>query len=395
MLERERTAMKTMLAAICCLAAIAAHAADPEVKAPYAVLMDYDSGKVLYEKNANAAVPPSSMSKILTVYRIFELVKSGRYTLDSEFTVGPEAWRKAKSMNANSGSTMFLESGERVRLEDLIRGIIVNSGNDATVVAAENISGSEAAFVSELNGLAGRLGLGNTTVMNASGWYDREHVMSALDLARLTRAVIADFPEYYRYFGEKEFLYKKDLTGNKDNRNKLLWIMPDSDGLKTGHTAQFGYGLAASAKRGGRRLVSVVNGIKDASGNYGRFSDSKSLLEWGFREFSNLIYFDEGERVLDVPVWFGARSSVPAGAGGKIVITNRLGRNPNVELRATYASPVPAPVSKGDLLGRLELYVDGARAAQYDLTALEDVRSSNFFVRIFQNLKQIILKVVG
>ncbi|MDR1476663.1 MAG: D-alanyl-D-alanine carboxypeptidase [Rickettsiales bacterium] len=370
-------------------------AADPELKAPYAILVDYDSGKVLYEKNANVAVPPSSMSKILTVYRIFELLRDGAYTLDSEFTVGPEAWKKAKSMNASSGSTMFLESGERVRLEDLIRGIIVNSGNDATVVAAENISGSEAAFVSDLNALAGRLGLKSAVVSNASGWYDKEHLMSARDLASLSSAIIADFPQYYHYFAEKEFLYKKDLTGNKDNRNKLLWIMPESDGLKTGHTAQFGYGLAASAKRGERRLVSVVNGLKDANGNFGRFSESKALLEWGFREFSNLVYFDDGAKALDVPVWFGARSSVPAGASRKVVITNRRGAAADVELRATYDSPAPAPVSRGDRLGRLELYIDGARAAEYDLVALEDVRRSNFFVRIFQNMKQIILRMVG
>ena len=185
------------------------------------------------------------------------------------------------------------------------------------------------------------------------------------------------------------------MTGNKDNRNKLLWIMPESDGLKTGHTAQFGYGLAASAKRGDRRLVSIVNGLKDPNGNFGRFSESKLLLEWGFREFSNLVYFDEGGKVIDVPVWFGALSSVPAGADRKVVITNRRGAAADVELRATYDSPVPAPVSKGDSLGRLELYIDGARAAEYDLVALEDVRSSNFFVRIFQNLKQIILRMVG
>ena len=369
-------------------------ASEPDLKAPYSILIDFDSGKTLYEKNADIPVPPSSMSKLMTIYYTFEKLKEGKYTLDTEFTVGPEAWKKAKSMNANDGSTMFLEENERVRIEDLIRGIIVNSGNDATIVIAENISGSEDNFVRELNQLANRLGLKNTTLANASGWYAPNHLMSTRDLSILVRRIISDFPEYYHYFSQKEFLYKQDLTGNKDNRNKLLWIMPDSDGLKTGHTKQGGYALASSAKRGNRRLISVVNGIKGNNASYGRFSDSKALLEWGFREFSNLVYYGPYEKILDIPVWFGKHETIPAGVKGRLLVTSRRGENPNIELRATYNSPIPAPVKKGDIIGKLSLYEDGTKTGDYDLIALEDMRKISFIGRIFRNIQQIILHIV-
>ncbi|MCR5506711.1 MAG: D-alanyl-D-alanine carboxypeptidase [bacterium] len=370
-------------------------AVGPDIKAPYAILMDFDSGKILFERNSTVPVPPSSMSKLMTIYYIFEKIKNGTYTLDTEFVVGPEAWKKAKAMNANSGSTMFLEYGEKVRIEDLIRGIIVNSGNDATIVIAENVSGSEAKFVDELNELAYRLGLKKTTLVNASGWYEKDHLMSVEDLAVLSRRIIQDFPEYYHYFGEKEFLYKEKLTGNKDNRNKLLWIMPSSDGLKTGHTTKGGYGLSSSAKKNDRRLISVVNGIKGGNPSYIRFTDSKALLEWGFREFSNLIYFEPNDKVIEIPVWFGKKSKVSVGVSDKVLVTNKIGENPNVELRATYNSPLPAPVVKGTEVGKLTLYIDGNKIRDYKLITLENVERSNFLVRIFKNIKQIILNIVS
>ncbi len=369
--------------------------ANPDLRAPYAILMDYDSGQVLYEKNADTAVPPSSMSKLLTIYKIFSLIKNNKYSLDSEFKVGEEAWKKAKAMNANSGSTMFLEYGETVRLEDLIRGIIVNSGNDATIVVAENISGSEDDFVKELNALSKELGLTNTNIENASGWYDKKHLMSTRDLAILSRRIIKDFPEFYHYFGEKEFLYKKDLTGNKDNRNKLLWIMPSADGLKTGHTTKGGYGLSSSAKRGERRLISIVNGIKGANPSYARFTDSKALLEWGFKEFSNFMYYNKGDKVLDVPVWFGAKNTVAVGVNEKILITSRNKNNMDIEFRATFETPIPAPIETGTKVGTLTLYINGAKFNSYDLVTLEDVKKCNFVIRIFKNLKQILLRIVG
>jgi D-alanyl-D-alanine carboxypeptidase (penicillin-binding protein 5/6) len=335
------------------------------------------------------------MSKILSAYRVFELLREGRITLDDQFTVGQEAWKKAKAMNANSGSTMFLELGEKVRVEDLLRGLIVNSGNDAAVVLAENISGSEANFVAELNQLAARLGMTGTTILNASGWYEKEHLMPARDIALLSRRLISDFPEYYHYFGEKEFLYRRDLTGNKDNRNKLLWIMPSSDGIKTGHTSKGGYGLAASAVKGGRRLVSVINGLKGPNPSYNRFSESKALLEWGFKEFSNFVYFEKGAEVLRVPVWFGRQGSVGAAPDRDVLVSARAGSAPAADLYATYDTPAAAPVAKGQKLGTLTLYADGAKAGEYDLVATDGVERSNFASRIFQNIGILLGRMAG
>ncbi|MDR1009286.1 MAG: D-alanyl-D-alanine carboxypeptidase [Rickettsiales bacterium] len=387
--------MSKVLVFLLLLAAPVFAAPPPDLKSPYAILMDYDSGRVLYEKNSAVPASPSSMSKMLSAYRVFELLRAGKFTLDTQFVVGAEAWKKAKEMNANSGSTMFLEYGEKVRVEDLIRGLIVNSGNDAAVVLAENISGSEANFVVELNQLAARLGLVGTTILNSSGWYEKDHLMSAADLAVLSRRLIWDFPEYYHYFGEKEFLYRRDLTGNKDNRNKLLWIMPSADGLKTGHTSKGGYGLAASAKKGERRLISVINGLKGVNPSYNRFAESKALLDWGFKEFSNYVYFTAESPVVNVPVWFGAEPAVATGAMRDVLVTNHAGAEPAVEMYATFDTPVQAPVKKGQKLGVLTLYSDGAKADEYELVALDDVSRSNFVVRIFQNLKQLLVRMAG
>lgn len=366
-----------------------------DVTAPYAVLIDYNSGKILYEKQADISVSPSSMSKLLTLYMLFEKLQSSRYDLNTELVVGKQAWEKAKSMNASSGSTMFLEYGEKVKVEDLIRDIIVNSGNDATVVVAENISGSEEKFAVELNNLAKRLGLKNTNIVNASGWYDKNHYMSVLDIAIVAKKLIDDFPEYYHYFKEKEFLYKPKLTGNKDNRNKLLWIMPSSDGLKTGHTTQGGYGLVASAVFGDRRMISVVNGIKGGHNpSYARFVDSKRLMEWGFKEFKNLVYFKSGTEILKIPVWFGNSSTLKVGSDRDVLITVKKDYIPKIEVIARYKSPIFVPVKKGDVVGVLSLYDENSKVMEYNLISLENIGEVSFIGRILKNLQQIILDIV-
>ena len=367
-----------------------------DVMSPYAVLIDYDSGKILYEKQADVPVPPSSMSKLLTLYMLFEKLQSSKYDLNTEFVVGKEAWRKAKSMNANSGSTMFLEYGEKVKVEDLVRGIIVNSGNDATVVVAENISGSEDKFAGELNNLAKRLGLNNTNITNASGWYSKLHLMSVSDIAKLSRKLIQDFPEYYHYFKEKEFLYKPHLTGNKDNRNKLLWIMPSSDGLKTGHTTQGGYGLAASAVSGKRRMIAVVNGIKGGyNPSYARFVDVKKMMEWGFKEFKNLVYFNAFDKIAEVPVWFGDKNIVNVGSKLPVLLTVKSNENPNIEMLISYKSPVLVPIKKGDVLGKLTFYENGIKISEYDLVSLDEVKKASIFGKIFKNIRQLFLDLIG
>lgn len=367
-----------------------------ETKAPYAILLSYDSGKVLYEKSADVQIPPSSMSKLLTLYMLFESLQSTKYSLNTEFTVGDEAWKKARYMNSLSGSTMFLEHGEKIKIEDLIKGIIVNSANDACVVVAENISGSEEKFVKELNQLATRLGLTNTNIVNSSGWYDKDHYMSTRDVAILAKKLIDDFPEYYHYFALKEFLYKPKLTGNKDNRNKLLWIMPISDGLKTGHTNQGGYALVSSAKKNNRRMIAVVNGIKGGDNpHYTRFVETKKLLEYGFREFKDLLYFEKNKEILKIPVWYGSKSELSVGVEQDVIMSVKKNYTPNIDMVVSYKGPIAAPVQKGDIVGELTIYDDKEKVRTYNLISLEYVKKTGVFGRVFKNIKYLILKLVS
>ncbi|MCL2439356.1 MAG: D-alanyl-D-alanine carboxypeptidase [Alphaproteobacteria bacterium] len=367
----------------------------PNINAPQAILIDFDSGRVLFERNSLVPAAPSSMSKILTAYLVFEKLREGKITLDQEFVVGPEAWRSARRMNANRGSTMFLEYGERVSVEDLLRGLIINSGNDAAVVLAENISGSEANFVALMNRLAQRLGLEGTTIMNTTGWYEKDHLMSPKDLAILSRALIMNFPEFYTIYSEREFLYKPHITGNKDNRNKLLWIMPGADGIKTGHTTKGGYALASSIKRGDRRLIAIINGLRGNNPSLARFEESRLLLNWGFREFANYVYFEAGAEIIRIPVRFGRESSVAATVNSDVLTTARANAAPSVEINVGYKTPVVAPITTGQKLGVLTLIADGEKVGDWDLIAAKSVERAGFFRRIFQNINYMARRALG
>ena len=371
----------------------AASAGPPKLSAAGAILIDYDTGKVIYEKDADAAAPPSSQSKLLTAYYVFERIREGKISASTRFAVSEEAVAGAKKMPRDEGTTMFLEPGERVMVEDLLRALIINSGGDAALVLATNLAKSEAEFALRLNELARELGLTHTNIVNSSGAPSQNHLMSPRDLATLARRIILDYPEQYGYFGEKEFLYKPAIPGNKDNQNKLLWIMPGADGLAAGYTARGGYGLTSSAKRGNRRLIAAVSGIKGEQGSYGRFAESKALLEYGFREFSNYRYFDGGRKVLDIPVWYGTKARAGAGCAEPIMAILPAAADPEPEIIATYPSPAKAPLSKGQKLGTISLFINGALSQECDLVALEEVGKTWGFGRMWENLKQLTKKI--
>ena len=275
-----------------------------ETPARQALLMDMNTGAVLFEKNADEPMPPASMSKLMTVYIVFERIRDGRLELDDTLPVSENAWRKGGA--ASGGSTMFLEPGASVKVEDLIQGIVVQSGNDASIVIAEGLANDEAAFAREMTARAHELGLRNSTFRNATGWPDPEHLTTARDLALLAHLTIEHFPEYYRYYSEKEFTYNGIRQGN---RNPLLYKDLGADGLKTGHTEASGYGLTASAKQGDRRLVLVLNGLGDVRQ---RASEAERLFSWGFREFDNYALFKTGEEVCTAEVWLGQAKSEQA-----------------------------------------------------------------------------------
>jgi D-alanyl-D-alanine carboxypeptidase (penicillin-binding protein 5/6) len=325
-----------------------------------ALIVDFDTEAVLLEKNADERMPPSSMSKLMTMYMVFDALKAGRLKLDQELPVSERAWRMG-------GSKMFVQIGGQVKVEDLMRGVIVQSGNDACIVLAEAIGGSEQQFAEMMNQKARQIGLTSSNFRNATGWPDPEHRTTSRDLARLARRIIIDFPEYYRFYNERSFTFGGI---SQDNRNPTLARVPGADGLKTGHTEEAGYGLTASAKRGDRRLILVFNGLPSMRA---RAEESERLLEWGFREFENVVLFRAADVVEQVPVYLGERKTVPLVGGKDVVVTlPRAWRN-RMQVRLRYEAPVPAPVLRGTQLGTLEVSGQGVPQMSVPLMAGADV----------------------
>lgn len=368
-----------------------------ETEAEQAVIMDYTTGTFLMNKAGYEMVPPSSMSKLMTLYVLFDNIKKGVYTLDDKFDV-------SKKAHKTGGSTMFLEAGMKVSVEDLIKGVIVLSGNDACVAIAENISGSEESFVDQMKIYAEKLGLKNSNLKNATGWPDEGHLMSVVDIAKLSKALIRDFPEFYKYFSLEEFVFK-NYTGNKHNRNPLLSKVNGADGLKTGHTEIGGYGIAGSVNRDDRRLIIVLNGMAKnrrsgessnahkARGFRTRLNESRKLINWAFRNFDNYTFFKTGDIVTKIPLWFGKEDSLPVTVKENAIITLPKGTYVNAELTAIYETPVSAPVKAGDKVGELQITTKTIEPQKFDLVAAKTIKSTNFFFRIFENIKQIVIKL--
>ena len=345
-----------------------------ETSARQAILLDTTTGAVLFEKNADQPMPPSSMGKIMTVYKVFEHLKDGRLSLDDRFVVSEKAWRK-------QGSKMFVRVNSRVKVEDLIRGIVVQSGNDASIVVAEGLSGSEGAFAEELNRTARELGMTNSHFVNSSGWPDPEHRTTARDLARLSQATIENFPEYYHYYAEKAFTYSGI---RQPNRNPTLYRNIGSDGLKTGHTEEAGYGLAASAVRNGRRLILVVNGLPSKKA---RAIESERMFDWGFREFNNYALFKSGETVADAEVWMGAADSVPLVIRQDVLLTLSRKARRGMKVSVLYDGPFAAPVAEGTPLATLKIEAAGQDPVEYPLIAGSNVPRLGMFSRLGAALK--------
>lgn len=366
-----------LLSLIGCLLALPLKAF--ETSARNAILVDFDTGAYLYAKNHEDQMPPASMSKLMTVYLIFDRLKSGLLSLDDEFTVSENAWRKGGA--ASGGSTMFLKIGESVRVDDLLKGIIVQSGNDACIVAAENIAGSEEDFAVLMNETAKKLGLKNSIFANSTGLPDENQLMSAEDLALLARALIKDFGEYYHIFKQKEFTHNGIKQGN---RNPLLYSMSGADGLKTGHTEEAGFCLTGSAVRGGRRLIEVVAGLKS---NKERSEESERLMSYGFREFKNVKIFEKGQVVGKIKVWYGKEPTVDMVVLGDIFQTLKKNELKNYTFKLVYDEPIMAPVKKGDVVGKVEMKMPSGTVEKISLVAGSDVAKKGLFERLIANIK--------
>jgi D-alanyl-D-alanine carboxypeptidase (penicillin-binding protein 5/6) len=337
--------------------------------ARHAILVDADTGAVLLEKAADERMPPASMSKLMTMYVVFERIREGALRLDQELPVSERAFRMG-------GSRMFLELGSRVSVENLARGVIIQSGNDACVVLAEAISGSEERFAELMNQVARRIGLRDSTFRNASGWPHPEHRMTARDLSLLARRLIADFPEFYRFYSERSFRWNNI---EQANRNPLLGRLPGADGLKTGSTEEAGFGLTASALRDGRRLILVVTGLPSMRA---RAEESERLMEWGFREFENVTLFRASDTVEEAPVWLGERPSVPLVGGRNLVLTLPRSWRDRLQVRVAYPAPLPAPVLRGQEVGELLVGGQGVPPMRLPLYAGADVARLGVLQRI-------------
>ena len=330
-----------------------------DTSAKWAYIMDFNSGASLLEKDADATMPPSSMTKLMTMYIVYGLLKSGRLTLNQELPVSEKAWRM-------QGSKMFVPLGGQVRVEDLIRGVVVDSGNDACIVFAEAIAGSEDQFVELMNQKAKEIGLTNTYYRNCTGWPDPEQHMSCRDIATIARRVISEYPEYYHYDGERSFKYGGI---EQENRNPLVQ-KGLADGLKTGHTDAGGFGVVGSAQRGNRRVIVVINGLTSM---HARREESERLLEWSFREFENVTLFTAADTVEDAKVWLGTRPTVPLVGGRDLVITMPRQWRQTAKIEVQYQTPVTAPINRGDVLGKLLVSGQGVPAMDVPLLAGLDV----------------------
>jgi D-alanyl-D-alanine carboxypeptidase (penicillin-binding protein 5/6) len=350
-----------------------------DTKAKHAILMDADADLVFFEKEPDALVPPASMSKLMTLAVVFRELKAGRIKLEDQFKVTEHAWRTG---GAPSGSSaMFAALNSMVSVADHIQGVAVQSGNDACIILAEGISGSEDAFAKEMNKYAKEIGLTKSHFVNSTGLPADGHVMTARELAFLANFLIKSYPEYYHYFGEKEFNFGK---WRFTNRNPLLFEDLGVDGLKTGYIDEAGYGLVASAKRGDQRVILVVNGLESKKD---REEEPRRLLEWGFKSFKPYRLFDQGEKVSDALVWGGTRHYVPLVGNSNIDIILPFNTSGQVTAQIVYDGPIKAPIRKGDQVAKLRVTAADTKATNdIPLYAGEDVGQSNFAMRGLDSL---------
>jgi serine-type D-Ala-D-Ala carboxypeptidase (penicillin-binding protein 5/6) len=311
-----------------------------DTQATHAMILEAETGAVLLDKGADERMPPASMSKVMTAYLVFDMLKQGRAKLEDELPVSEHAWR-------TQGSKMFVPIGGRIKIEDLIRGMVVQSGNDACVVLAEGLAGSEAAFVERMNAKAQEIGLAASHFTNVDGLPDPEHYMTARDLTTLALRTITDFPEYYHYYGEKDYSFNNI---NQGNRNPLIYRDIGADGLKTGHTEEAGYSLLASVHRDKRRIIMVLGGLPTMKA---RAQESERLIEWAFREFNDYQLFAAGDKVDDAELWLGTEAKVPLTVAKDLVVTMPRKSRKDMKVTVAYDKPVPAPIKKGQEIGKV------------------------------------------
>lgn len=370
--------MRSLLTVVLVAVSIATEAAAPQPPSVIGkswIVGDLTSGQILASQKADERFEPASLTKLMTAYVVFAALRDKKLTLDQQVSVSTRAWKAA-------GSRMFIEPRKPVTTDELIRGMVVQSGNDACVALAEAVAGNEEVFVQMMNREAARLGMKNTKFMNAAGLPDAQHYSTAQDLYLLAAALIRDFPnEYAQYYSQKEYRYN-NIT--QPNRNRLLWIDPSVDGMKTGHTEAAGFCLVASSRRGGRRLLSVLLG---STSEATRAQESLKLLNWGFQFFDTVKLYEAGTPVRSLDVWKGAARNVRVGVGDDLLVTVPKGEADKLKAELVSQQPLEAPLTKGQRVGVVRVMHDGKAHGEYPLIALEPVAQAGFFGRTWDTLR--------
>lgn len=346
----------------------------PDIAGDAYLLIDFHSGHILASNHPDKRVEPASLTKIMTGFVVINEIRNGNLSLNDMVTISPKAWK-------TPGSKMFIEVGKQVSVEDLIKGMVIQSGNDASVALAEHIAGSEEVFAQLMNKYAQSLGMTNTNYMNATGLPHPEHFTTARDLSILTKALIEKFPDEYQWYSEKKFTFN-NIT--QYNRNKLLWQDPTVDGLKTGHTESAGYCLVSSAKREEMRLISIVLGTKSAKS---RIQESQKLLNYGFRFFETHKVYSAKQRLNDVKVWEGNKDLVGVGLTDDLYITIPRGQYKNLEIESTITPELKAPITETQPLGTLQINLSGKPVIERPLVALSGVEEGSFLKKVMDQIK--------
>jgi D-alanyl-D-alanine carboxypeptidase (penicillin-binding protein 5/6) len=354
----------------------------PVINATAYVLMDAASGEILVQKNADKQLPPASMTKMMTSYLATHELALGNLSEQDQVPISIKAWKMG-------GSKMFIREGRDVALIDLIKGIVIQSGNDASIAVSEYVAGSEDAFVDLMNQHAQRMGMANTEFKNATGWPAKGHVSSALDMAILAQAIINDHPEYYALYKEKYFEFNKI---RQPNRNKLLWRDPSVDGLKTGHTEEAGYCLTASAQRDGMRLIAVVMGTNSENA---RATETQKLLTYGFRYFETYRLYEAGATIKTLPVWYGEETEFDIGLNKDLHITIARGSKEHLQVETLTNEFIEGPLNTGEIQGTLTIRLEDKVLAERSLVALNDVTEAGLFSRLWDGIKLFFIKLSG
>ena len=373
--------MKKILLAISALLTLSSPAwalEPPTTMATQAYAMDYDTGATLYDKDGDVKMPTSSMSKVMTSMVVFDAIKNGTISLDQELPVSQKAW-------STQGSKTFVDINKPAKVEDMIRGMIIQSGNDACIVLAEGIAGTEESFAELLNKKAAELGMKNSHFVDASGLPDPNHYSTPHDLAIMARHLISDYPDEYKIYSEKEFTYNNIKQGN---RNPLLYSYPGTDGVKTGHAEEAGYGVIGSAVMNGRRVILVINGTKSMQE---RADESRKLMDWTLRNFKNVDVAKKGQTYAEADVVLGLSTKVPLTVANNVKMTlPQMGGD--VKVQATYSTPLKAPVKAGETVGKLVVTIPNLPVQEIPLITAAPVEEKGFFAR---TMEKFLIRIVG